>query len=237
MSEPTSGDRLWAVLPAAGRGSRFGGERPKQYRALADGRTLLETSIRALLSEARVDGVMVALAAVDTFWSRLPVANDPRVATCEGGAERADSVRLGLRELIRNGARATDWVLVHDAARPGLASGLLTRLVNRCLEQGHGGILALPVRDTLKREDGAGGVRETVDRSGLWQAQTPQMFRLGLLLEALEAACHDGWVPTDEAAAMERAGHPAALVEGSLTNLKITDPDDLAIVNALLFRG
>lgn len=226
--------RLWGLLPAAGRGRRFGGERPKQYRTLTDGRSLLETSIRALLAESRIGGVMVALSPDDQAWSTLPVAGDPRVATCTGGAERADSVRLGLRALIEKGAGAGDWVLVHDAARPGLDARRLSRLVDHCLELRQGGILALPLRDTLKRDDGADGVRETLARDGLWQAQTPQMFPLGVLLEALEAADRDGWLPTDEAAAMERAGHPVALVEGSLANLKITDPGDLDAVNALL---
>lgn len=231
---PRPGPRLWGVLPAAGRGRRFGGGRPKQYRTLADGCSLLEASVRALLAESRIDGVMVALSPDDNAWSSLPVADEPRVATCEGGAERADSVRLGLRALLENGAGGDDWVLVHDAARPGLDARRLARLVDHCIEQGQGGILALPVRDTLKRDDGAGHVRETLARDGLWQAQTPQMFPLGALLEALEAADHEGWLPTDEAAAMERAGHRVTLIEGSLANLKITAPDDLDVVNALL---
>lgn len=229
--------RLWGMLPAAGRSRRFGGERPKQYRTLANGCSILEASVRALLAESRLDGVMVALSPDDGNWSSLPIADEQRVSTCEGGAERADSVRLGLQALLKNGAGRDDWVLVHDAARPGLAARQLACLVDHCLEQAHGGILALPLRDTLKRDDGAGNVRETLTRDGLWQAQTPQMFPLGALLEALEAAHRDRWLPTDEAAAMEQAGHPVALVEGSLANLKITVPDDLDVVNALLSGG
>lgn len=231
---PAEKARLWGVVPAAGIGRRFGGDCPKQYQPLHDGRSLLEASIRALLSDGRLAGVMVALAADDSRWQSQPVAAEERVAACQGGSERALSVQAALEALQRAGADGNDWVLVHDAARPGLAPAAVTRLIDHCQSRGEGGILALPLRDTLKRDDGNGRVGQTLPRAGLWQAQTPQMFPLAELHAALTACREAGYLPTDEAEAMERHGRPVHLVPGTLANLKITTPEDLAVVNACL---
>ncbi|MCP1726640.1 2-C-methyl-D-erythritol 4-phosphate cytidylyltransferase [Natronospira proteinivora] len=222
--------RLWGLVPAAGIGHRFGGERPKQYQLLADGRSLLEASVQALLEGAELSGVMVALSEPDPFWPDQAIADDDRVMHCAGGAERAHSVYQGLVALLDQGAEAADWVLVHDAARPGLSAEALQRLIAQCRESGEGAILALPVRDTLKRGDGNGRITATLSREDLWQAQTPQMFPLGALKQALEEALSGSSLPTDEAAAMEAAGGPVQLVMGEPGNLKVTYPEDLAFL-------
>jgi len=222
--------RLWGLLPAAGVGRRFGGQRPKQYQLLADGRTLLEASVQALLDGADMAGVMVALAEPDPLWPAQAIADDDRVMHCAGGEERAHSVYQGLEALLAQGAADSDWVLVHDAARPGLSAGALQRLIEQCRRSGEGAILALPVRDTLKRSDANGRIVATVARDGLWQAQTPQMFPLGALRAALGQALAGTTPPTDEAAAMEAAGARVHLVMGELGNLKVTYPEDLSLL-------
>lgn len=226
-----SRERLFAVVPAAGVGQRMGGECPKQYLSLA-GAPLLHHSVLALLRHPRIERVAVALHLADERAGELPILEDPRVLRATGGAERADSVLAGLRELeegMQGVAGESDWVLVHDAARPCLPADDIERLVNRVLESGEGGILALPVVDTLKRAAADGRVAATVDRRQYWLAQTPQMFRLGELRQALERALAAGVAVTDEASAMEWAGHPVQLVEGSAINLKVTVPGDLAL--------
>jgi 2-C-methyl-D-erythritol 4-phosphate cytidylyltransferase len=220
------------VLPAAGSGSRLRSARPKQFLEL-EGRSLIEWSVEALFDALPLAGVMLALPAeeVGVFRPR-GCLEDPRVAVCSGGRSRAESVALALAALP---AEAADWVLVHDAARPCVPVEDIRRLAARVREAAVGGILACRVADTLKRGDGD-RVVETVDRSGLWRALTPQMFPVGRLREALEAALRAGDVPTDEAAAMERAGEPVQLVEGSPANIKVTYPDDLALARFWLAR-
>jgi 2-C-methyl-D-erythritol 4-phosphate cytidylyltransferase len=221
--------RLWFVVPAAGASRRMGTGIAKQYLPCR-GRTVLEWALAPLLAHARLAGGVVALAADDTGWSRLPAALRERVATTIGGRERADSVLAGLRALP---ADAGDWVLVHDAARPCLPRADLDRLIEACEDDAVGGLLALPVADTLKRADGP-RVAATVAREGLWRAQTPQMFRRGLLERALVASADAGLPPTDEAGAVERLGERPLLVEGSAQNVKVTRPTDLALVEACL---
>lgn len=211
----------WAVMPAAGMGTRMASACPKQYLPLA-GRTVIEHALQPLLQEPRIRAVVVALSAADAHWPSLPVARDPRVMTTPGGRERADSVLQGLRALK---AGEQDWVLVHDAARPCLAPAELALLLDTLCDDPVGGLLAVPVADTLKRER-EGRVAATVDRVGLWRAQTPQMFRYGLLRQALESAQAAGVVITDEAAAMERAGHAPRLVPGCESNIKLTRAED-----------
>lgn len=218
---------FWLVVPAAGIGSRMRADRPKQYLQL-HGRSLLEHTLQIFLAHPRLLGCMVAVAADDRWWSTLPCASDPRVASCAGGGERADSVRAALKALRDKGARCGDWVLVHDAARPNLAREDLDRLLAELADDPVGGLLAVPARDTLKRIGNDGRVQETIDRSTVWHAYTPQMFRLGALAEALGAALDAGQTITDEASAMEWAGHAPRLVEGRADNLKITRPEDLA---------
>ena len=222
MSEP----RYFGVIPAAGAGSRMGGETPKQYLDL-DGVTVLQRSLEALLALPQLDSVVVALSADDTRWAALPAASDPRVFTTPGGAERSDSVLAGL-DALADRAGAEDWVLVHDAARPCLVASDLDRLVVELAADPVGGLLATPVAETVKRSDVEGRVLETVPRESLWLAQTPQMFRFGLLRDALTQAAREGRVITDEASAIEQAGQRPKLVAGSVGNLKITRPGDLA---------
>lgn len=222
-----SATRLYAVIPAAGVGRRMGGECPKQYLSLA-GAPLLHHSVLALLRQARIERIAVALHLADERAGELPILEDPRVLRVTGGAERADSVLAGL-EALQEFAYEGDWVLVHDAARPCLPQGDIDRLIERVLARGEGGILARPVVDTLKRSDGAGRIQATVDRRQFWRAQTPQMFRLGELHGALVKAREAGEAVTDEASAMENAGLPVQLVEGSAANLKVTVPGDLTL--------
>jgi 2-C-methyl-D-erythritol 4-phosphate cytidylyltransferase len=215
------------VIPAAGLGSRMGGGPPKQYLALA-GATVLEHSLGALLAQRRLAGVAVALHPQDRQAAQLTCFADSRVITVVGGAERSDSVAAAL-EALSQAADPGDWVLVHDAARPCVEQRDIERLLDRVIADGIGGILAEPLVDTVKRADAGGRVLETLDRSCLWRAQTPQMFRLGELRDALRKAAAEGARVTDEASAMERAGLPVQLVAGSRRNLKITVPADLSL--------
>lgn len=217
---------FWAVIPAAGVGARMAADRPKQYLELA-GQTLLEHSLDCFLDHPALLGVVVSVAADDPYWPRLRCANDRRIRRAEGGRERADSVLNALLVLHAQGAADDDWVLVHDAARPNLARGDLDRLLAELADDPVGGLLAVPARDTLKRADGKGRVSATVDRSTIWQAFTPQMFRLGALHRALAECLVADVVVTDEASAMEWAGQAPRLVEGRSDNLKVTRPEDL----------
>lgn len=224
-------DRLWFVVPAAGASRRMDGELPKQYREIA-GRTLLEHVLATLLGHAAIAGGVVALAAGDAWWDRLPASLRTRVSVAPGGAERFESVLAGLRALTQ--AAPADWVLVHDAARPCLSRGELDRLIGECREDAVGGLLAVPVADTLKRGGDDGRVLGTLPREGVWRAQTPQMFRHGRLVQALEAALAAGEQPTDEAAAIECLGLRPRLVRGSALNVKVTLPEDLAFAEWVL---
>ncbi len=217
---------FWVVIPAAGIGSRMRADRPKQYLQLA-GRTILEHTLDCFLDHPRLKGLVLSLAADDPFWPALPCATDPRIQRVEGGAERADSVLAGLLRLVELGAQEGDWVLVHDAARPNLARSDLDRLLAELADDPVGGLLAVPARDTLKRIGADGRVAETVDRSLIWQAYTPQMFRFAALHRTLADALVAGVAVTDEASALEWAGQAPKLVEGRADNLKITRPEDL----------
>ncbi|MEQ8803821.1 2-C-methyl-D-erythritol 4-phosphate cytidylyltransferase [Haliea sp.] len=218
------GARCWGVIPAAGIGARMATGQPKQYLEIA-GKSLLQHSLDALLAIAAVEAVVVALGAGDMWAPLLPCS---RVRLTVGGARRADSVLAALRAL-QEIAHEDDWVLVHDAARPCLLPADGERLVAAVLTSGSGALLAEPVVDTIKRVAADGRVLGTLDRSELWRAQTPQMFRLGELAAALDRALRAGVPITDEASAMEWAGHPVAVVPGSTRNLKVTVPDDLAL--------
>lgn len=217
---------FWVVIPAAGVGSRMRADRPKQYLQLG-GRTIIEHTLDCFLGHPQLRGLVVSLAVDDPWWPSLGCASDPRIHRAPGGAERADSVLAGLRRLDQLGAEANDWVLVHDAARPNLASEDLGNLLAELAGDPVGGLLAVPVRDTLKRAGPDGRVRETVDRSLIWQAYTPQMFRLGALHDALVGALAEQVAITDEASALEWAGHSPRLIEGRADNLKVTRPEDL----------
>ncbi|QFT23138.1 2-C-methyl-D-erythritol 4-phosphate cytidylyltransferase [Pseudomonas sp. THAF187a] len=224
--------RFWLVIPAAGIGARMAADRPKQYLQVA-GRSILEHTLQRFLDHPALRGVVVSLAADDPYWPALAVASDPRIRRAAGGRERADSVLAGLETLKNEGAADDDWVLVHDAARPNLALEDLQRLLDSLADDPVGGLLAVPARDTLKRAGADGRVQETVDRSVIWQAYTPQMFRLGALRQALAQALRAQVAITDEASAMEWAGLAPRLVEGRADNLKVTRPEDLQYLQVL----
>ena len=221
----TTSPAIWAIIPAAGLGSRFGASCPKQYLHLND-RTVLEHSIERVLSEPRIRQVLVALHPEDSEFSSLPCSTLPRVAAVDGGDSRADSVEQALLALVGQAADE-DWVLVHDAARPCLSTEDLTRLLDTTLGTECGGLLATPVVDTLKHR--ADGSVTTVDRRDLWRALTPQIFRYRELLTALQHCRQQGLLVTDEASAVEHCGGVVSLVHGSTRNIKITYPEDLPL--------
>jgi 2-C-methyl-D-erythritol 4-phosphate cytidylyltransferase/2-C-methyl-D-erythritol 2,4-cyclodiphosphate synthase len=237
--------RVWAVVPAAGRGARFETTQangPKQYARLA-GATVLEWSLSALVREPRVAGIVVALALDDTRWPAIAASmTASKIETTIGGASRQESVMRGLKAL-EGRAGADDWVMVHDAARPCLTSADLKALIDAVEDSEdaantaavNGAVLASPVHDTVKRERG-GIAADTVDRSGLWRALTPQVFGYARLTQALEDVATLGLAVTDEAQAMERLGLPARLVRGSPFNIKVTTVSDLAMAESIL-RG
>lgn len=217
---------FWAVIPAAGVGARMAADRPKQYLMLG-GITILEHSLNCFLGHPSLLGVVISLATDDPFWPGLACAADPRLQRAAGGRERADSVLNALLHLHAQGAADDDWVLVHDAARPNLSRDDLDKLLSSLADDPVGGLLAVPARDTLKRADAHGRVSETVDRSTIWQAYTPQMFRLGALHRALADSLVADVPITDEASAIEWAGQAPRLVEGRSDNIKVTRPEDL----------
>ena len=217
---------IWAVVPAAGRGSRVGGDVPKQHRPIL-GRPLIRHTLERLAGHPRIAGLMVVLAADDNVWPGWRELRGKPVHTAIGGAERADSVLAGLAALP-DSVRADDFVLVHDAARPNLAATDLSRLLEVGRADPVGGILAAPVRDTLKRAGDDGGIDRTEPRERLWRALTPQLFRRHQLTRALLDAAAAGVDVTDEAMAMERQGVRPLLIEGAESNFKVTTPADLA---------
>lgn len=221
-----SSPAFWAVIPAAGVGARMAADRPKQYLHLG-GRTILEHSLDCFLDHPGLKGLVVSLAEDDPYWPDLASSRDPRIQRAPGGAERADSVLNALLHLHAQGASEDDWVLVHDAARPNLARSDLDKLLGELAHDPVGGLLAVPAKDTLKRADANGRVAETIDRSTIWQAYTPQMFRLGALHRALADSLVADVAITDEASAMEWAGQSPRLIEGRSDNLKVTRPEDL----------
>jgi 2-C-methyl-D-erythritol 4-phosphate cytidylyltransferase len=225
-------DKVWVVIPAAGRGSRFGGEVPKQYLEVA-GRPLIQHVLDVLLSHPRVAGAVVALAADDVRWPGWESLRGKPVLRCIGGGERADSVLAALQALPP-GVGDDALVLVHDAARPNLHLEDIARVIAAADAHANGAILAAPIRDTLKRADAQGDIAATEPREGLWRALTPQAFRRSALAAALERARADGIVVTDEAMAMERTGVRPRLVEGREDNIKVTTPADLMLVEFLL---
>lgn len=225
------GGRTWFVIAAAGRATRYGGPVPKPYLRIA-GRTLLEHSMRLFASIPGLAGGAVVLSSGDRRYERLPPSLRRRVVAVAGGTTRAESVLNGLQSLIA--ADAEDWVLVHDAARPAAARRDVEALIAGCRRDAVGGLLALPLVDTVKEVDGEGRSARTLPRQMLWRALTPQMFRIGRLTAAIKAALAAGVDPTDEAAAIEREGLRPRLIEGSPLNVKVTRPGDLAIAEAAL---
>ncbi|MFO6419453.1 2-C-methyl-D-erythritol 4-phosphate cytidylyltransferase [Hylemonella sp. W303a] len=224
------------LIPCAGTGSRAGGAVPKQYQAVA-GQALVLHTLAAFAavaaSQPALRQLLVVVAAGDTFLSSTPAWSVVPV----GGATRADTVARGLLELRARGARDDDWVLVHDAARCLITPAQIEALMAACAEDPVGGLLALPLPDTLKQagaDRAYARVQATLDRTDKWLAQTPQMFRLGLLAQALDQAAQVGTVVTDEASAIEAQGLAPRLVPGSAQNFKVTYPEDFALAEAVL---
>jgi 2-C-methyl-D-erythritol 4-phosphate cytidylyltransferase / 2-C-methyl-D-erythritol 2,4-cyclodiphosphate synthase len=227
--------RLWAIVPAAGRGERFaassGSNLPKQYSQLL-GRTVIEWTLRALLADERVHAIVVVLADGDPHWPAVAKKiNSTKLLTTLGGAHRQDTVMNGLL-LLESQANIDDWALVHDAARPCLSSTDLSSLIDSLESDARGAVLAVPVVDTVRRE--LAGEIETVDRNGLWRALTPQIFRFGQLRQALADASRAHVTVTDEAQALERMGVRAKMVAGSPFNIKVTRAEDLAVAAGIL---
>lgn len=224
MTEKVS-ERYWVVIPAAGIGQRMQTEIPKQYLKIQD-KTILEHSINVFLDNGLFEKIIVVLNSDDSYFSKLLFKNAEKIQTTIGGQHRVDSVYQGL--LALNGqAASNDWVLVHDAARPFLSQTALNRLIETLSNHDVGGLLAMPVTDTVKKTDVQGDVIETVPRENLWLAQTPQMFRYGLLKDAIEYALSKKMAITDEASAISFFGKNPRLVEGDSRNIKITRPEDL----------
>jgi 2-C-methyl-D-erythritol 4-phosphate cytidylyltransferase len=224
--------RFFALVPAAGTGSRFGHDVPKQYLPLA-GRAMLAHAVSALAAHPLIERVCVVLAPGDTRfhgidWGAAAAKVEPLFC---GGPSRASTVYNGLIA-IADDAEGDDWILVHDAARPCLSIGVLTGLIMELAEHPTGGLLAVPVADTLKRANDAGEVAATESRTQLWQAQTPQMFRFQILLRALRGADHA--VLTDESSAVERLGLRPCLVMGDSQNIKVTLSQDLEVAELIL---
>lgn len=220
-------DAVWAIVPAAGNGSRMQADRPKQYLSLLDQPVIMHTFER-LISHPRIAGVVVAVADNDPFWETLPIPESWALHRAQGGAERSESV-LNALTLLAQITQNDPWVLVHDAARPCLRHTDIDRMLNTLLQDTVGGILGVPVTETVKRVDSQNRIIETVSRDNLWRAATPQMFRLQTLIKALEQTRLAQCKVTDEASAMEYAGYQPKMVEGHADNLKITLPQDLAL--------
>lgn len=229
MSAPA----LWCVVPAAGRGTRVGGDCPKQYLPLA-GRPLIAHTLERLAAHPRIGGLLVTLAAGDAHWPGIDMLDGKPVLTTIGGAERSDSVLAGVDALPAS-VGEDDFVLVHDAARPCVRLADIGRLIELA-GAGDGGLLGAPLRDTLKRADASGCSELTEPRELRWRAFTPQMFRRGQLATALREAARRGVNASDEAMAMEQAGFAPLLVEGAEDNIKVTTAADFALAEFLLSR-
>ncbi|GAA5557617.1 2-C-methyl-D-erythritol 4-phosphate cytidylyltransferase [Acinetobacter schindleri] len=223
--------KLWAIIPAAGSGSRFSKTELKQYQMIQE-RTVLEHTV-ARLNQLPLTGYVLAISSQDDVATTLSFSNQDKAHFCTGGKERVNSVLNALAYLTEITSEE-DWVLVHDAARPCVSQNALIDLVNMATETDQAAILAIPVRDTLKRVVQGQDIETTVDRSTLWQAQTPQMAKLGRLKHAIEQALQDGANITDEASALEHVGETVRVVQGRSDNLKITYPDDLELARLIL---
>ena len=230
-------ESVWAVLPAAGVGSRMQADRPKQSLPL-NGRFLLEHTLECILTYPRIRKAVIVLSDEDPYWPQSHFADHPDVIRASGGTERCHSVLNGLCAL-EGIANDEDWVAVHDIARPCLRHSDLDTLLSGLGDEG--AILASPTRDTMKRgvvgADGTVSIEHTVDRVQLWHALTPQVFRLGTLRAALEMALADGFEVTDEASAIEHSGGSPRLIAGRADNIKVTRPEDLALAELFLSQN
>lgn len=239
-------ERIWAVIPAAGIGARMNSNIPKQYLKIED-KTILEYSVNRFLEHSKIYKVVVALSPNDTYWEELPFADNPRVLTTIGGKDRVDSVKSALtfiresecaeNECAENKSAETNWVMVHDAARPCLSSRHIDDLITSKETSPDGAILAVGAIDTIKQANKRQTIEKTIDRETVWLAQTPQFFPLRTLSNAIDSALNEGHRITDEASAMEFAGYHPSLVIGSRKNLKITEQEDLLLASIWLSYG
>ncbi len=228
-----SSKKCWAILPAAGIGSRMGASKPKQYLPL-NGKTLLEHSLQPLLDTPWIKTVVVAIAENDPYWSELTVSKDPKIETVAGGSERVDSVSNALFA-IRDRCQDDDFILVHDAARPCLKCEDLEKLYTALQSADAGVVLADRISDTVKRDNGDSTVLKTVPRTGLWRALTPQVFHWKLLIEALKKSREDNnSLITDESSAVEGLGLSPLLIQGCSNNIKVTTEGDLQLASLIL---
>jgi len=230
---------IWAIVPAAGIGKRMQSDIPKQYLLLND-RPVIEHTINTLLQNKYISGLVIALQADDAYWPDIKITSQKTVLQTAGGKERSDSVLNAINALFQyeDFNETTDWVMVHDAVRPCIRQQDINKLVDDIAFDSSGGLLALPVRDTMKRQNtddsAINTVAETVERENLWHALTPQYFPAKSLKNALELALRDKQTITDESSAMELAGFSPRLVQGSEDNIKITRPDDLRLASMYL---
>lgn len=224
-------EKYWVVVPAAGAGRRMRADIPKQYLELSGQAVLLHT-MKRLASCPGISGLFLGITAGDPYWQELSFTAPWLKQVCDGGAERADTVSLVLDDMA-GAVQQTDWVLVHDAARPCITHTDVLQLMKLASQQ-EGGLLGRPISDTVKLADKNNRVRETIPRDGLWRAQTPQMFRYGELRNALQNAKKKGLVITDEASAMEFAGYQPLMVQGRSDNIKITVPGDLQLAETFI---
>ena len=228
-SKKKSTRTIWAVVPAAGIGSRFGADIPKQYCQI-HGKTILDISLSKMLAVPNIEGVVLALAKDDPFWPQSTHFGNPKIKLVDGGKERADSVLNGLNYLQSIAADTSVWVLVHDAARPCVLINRIEALIEVAKQDEQGAMLAVPVADTLKRSvQGTDRIEKTVSRENIWRGNTPQYFPVSALAEAIETAKRAGVLVTDEASAMEFAGYQPHLVADSATNIKVTLSEDSAL--------
>lgn len=218
------------VVPAAGIGKRMRSSCPKQYLTINE-KTVLTHTVERLLSHSEISHVVIALGEKDEYFSATALSTNPNVTHVVGGKERVDSVLAGLQSLPLT---ENTWVLVHDAARPCVLHSDLTKLIQSCLASDHGGILATPVRDTMKQVGDGQLVTKTLDRSKIWHALTPQMFKTSELISAITHVLENNLEITDESSAMEACGYPSNLVMGSSDNIKITQPEDLRFAEFIL---
>ena len=222
---------LAVVIPAAGVGKRMKANCPKQYLKILN-KTILEHTVERLLSHPNIDLIVIALGANDEYFSDLTLKNHPKIQTVIGGKERVDSVLAGIKAIDKN---QYPWVMVHDAARPCVRITDIDKLVNACFDKQQGGLLAAPVRDTMKQAyANENSVEQTIDRSLLWHAFTPQMYFTEQLSQAIADGLKQNAIITDESSAMEYSGFTSQLVEGSSDNIKITRTDDLALASFII---
>lgn len=228
-----SGRKYWCVIPAAGIGARVHADKPKQYLSLKN-KPILTRVIDLFSTVTEIEKVVVVLNAQDHWWPTLSLAHPEKVLTAIGGKERVHSVLLGL-QFLSDFADPNDFVLAHDAARPCLQSDDIMRFISELENHPVGGLLGLPVVDTLKKVDSDNVVLETIARTDIWQAQTPQCFRYGLLKSAIEKALSENKIVTDESSAIENAGLKSKMILGNTNNIKITFAEDMKLAEKLLF--